>query len=557
MFKKPLLLIGLFGVLLIIAGLILSPSFVGKFTEGGELTTIRGIIAVNLFQFYMIILGGVIVLESLIISFLLPKEWISTKGKRFSQYMLGISVIGIIITITGAVFNPLFIGEKLNLIYRTDFDKIPLYTLQLSIITIGCLIVVGSLLFYFGKFLNNAKKFRLIILSIIPVIYIILVYTYYIKGIYPTNIFLKSGTISRVSDLLLGKDVLLSDFDPKSSLKVKRKQILKAKYPAIDVHFHFDSDFLTEEDKRILIPENLIKAMDSVGVKTIINLDNKDLERMLNQYSKPYPDRFINFAHVTFPAHIITDSVLASRADEFEKWVKMGVRGMKMGKQINIWFRDSSGRFIPADDPRLEPLWVKAVELGIPVIWHATDPTAFWEPVSRFNERFTELGRYPFWSYYGPEFQSKEAICKQRENVLKRNPNTTFIGAHFGQNADDLNYISYLLDTYPNYYIEFGAVLSDLGKQPYTARKFFIKYQDRILFGTDGGSMHIKGWTIEKVYRAYFEFLETDNEYIDYPLQGAINQGNWKIYGINLPDEVLEKIYYKNAEKILFNKKTK
>src|SRR3990172_12856145 len=123
MFKKPLLLIGLFGVLLIIAGLILSPSFVGKFTEGGELTTIRGIIAVNLFQFYMIILGGVIVLESLIISFLLPKEWISTKGKRFSQYMLGISVIGIIITITGAVFNPLFIGEKLNLIYRTDFDK--------------------------------------------------------------------------------------------------------------------------------------------------------------------------------------------------------------------------------------------------------------------------------------------------------------------------------------------------------------------------------------------------------------------------------------------------
>ncbi|HSR16460.1 MAG TPA: amidohydrolase family protein, partial [Ignavibacteriaceae bacterium] len=155
-----------------------------------------------------------------------------------------------------------------------------------------------------------------------------------------------------------------------------------------------------------------------------------------------------------------------------------------------------------------------------------------------------------------PGIPSRESVLKARENVIKKHPNTIFIGAHMGQNVDDLKYIAYLLDTYPNYYVEPSSTLSDLGKQPYTSRKFFIKYQDRILFGTDGGSLFgVKGWTVEKFYQAYFEFFETENEFISYPLQGAINQGDWKICGINLPDSVLEKIYYKNAEKILSKKK--
>jgi uncharacterized protein len=220
-------------------------------------------------------------------------------------------------------------------------------------------------------------------------------------------------------------------------------------------------------------------------------------------------------------------------------------------KYLGISIKDINQKIIPADDQRLDPFWSKVAELGVPILWHLTDPTAFFQPVDRFNERFTELGHYPFWSYYKPGIPDKATLYKQQENVLKKHPNMLVIGAHMGMLADNLSYLSYLFDTYPNYYVDCSATLSELGRQPYTTRKFFIKYQDRILFGSDGGALvGVKGWTVEKFFQAYFEFFETENEYIDYPGQGAINQGNWKICGVNLPDEVLEKIYYKNAERI-------
>jgi len=185
-------------------------------------------------------------------------------------------------------------------------------------------------------------------------------------------------------------------------------------------------------------------------------------------------------------------------------------------------------------------------------LWHLGDQAAMFQPIDRFNERYQELRSFPEWSYYGSQFPRRETIMKGRENVLKKHPNTNIIGCHMGWNVDDLSYAGYLLDTYPNYYLDLSTTLSELGRQPYTTRKFFIKYQDRIVFGTDGGSLYgVKGWTVEKFYQAHWEFFETENEYIDYPMQGAINQGNWKIYGINLPDSVLQKIYYKNAEKLL------
>jgi predicted TIM-barrel fold metal-dependent hydrolase len=159
---------------------------------------------------------------------------------------------------------------------------------------------------------------------------------------------------------------------------------------------------------------------------------------------------------------------------------------------------------------------------------------------------------YPEWSFYGPQYPTRETLFKQRENLIKRHPGTVFIGAHIGCNEDDLQYASYMLDTYPNYYVDMAARINELGRQPYSARKFFLKYQDRILFGTDGGyQTGSKELPAELLYRTYFEFLETHSEYFNYPLWDIQKQGRWRIYGIHLPDEVLEKIYYKNAERLL------
>ncbi len=550
MLKKPLVVIGLLSALLIIAGLILSPSFVGKFTSDGMLKGVWSIIGVGLFQYFIIILGAVILLETIIISYL-PGE------KRGRYYILSVCAIGIVITIMGIILNPWFVEEKLNLIGRLDIDNYgSLYNFQLSIITFGCLLILISLLFYSRKFLKNAKKFTLILLTLILVVYTLLLYTCYIDIKYPSNILLKLNTFDKVSDLVLGKDILLSDFDPQPTIKVNNREILKAKYPVIDMHFGFYSDFITEEDRRVIAPEALIKSMDSLGIKMIVGLDGKEIEKLLDQYQKRFPDRFLNFYNILMgSSRIFTDEFISSLPAKLEKYAEMGVRGIgEFPKDLGLKLRDSSGKLLAIDDPRLDPLYAKAGELGIPIIWHAADPSAFFKPVDRYNERYNELRKYSQWSYSNPGFPTKDSILKQKENVIKKHPNTIFIGAHMSWLTDDLTKLGELLDAYPNFYVEFGTTLSEIGRQPFTTRKFFIKYQDKILFGTDGGSLfNVDGWTVERFFRSHFEFLETENEYIEYPMQGAINQGNWRIYGINLPDEVLEKIYYKNAEKLLFN----
>ena len=552
MSKKPFLFIGLLSVLLVITGLILSPTFVGKFTSDGKITSVWAIIDIWLLQIFAVVLGGVITMELLLIIFL-PEKWLSTKEKRLSLYFWGVCIIGLAIIITGIILEPSLIEKELNLQGRIGVDIFSkLYFLRLLIMTLGCLIVFISIIIIGKKSLGYKKSFRYISLPVVLLLYFVVIYTFYINEEYPGNILLKSGTFSRVSDLLLGREILLSDFAPRSPLKVHRTKIYKAKYPVIDFHFHLTSDFLTEEDKKTIAPDALIKSMDSVGVKMIVGMGEKN---ELENYEKRFPDRFDIFFNVLLGSgsyRVFTNEFLASLPDKLQKNVQMGMKGIgEFPKDLGLKIYDSSGKLLRIDDPRLDPLYEKAGELGVPFVWHATDPTAFFERVDRFNERFIELGRYPQWSYYGNGCPSKETVLKELENVVRKHPNTIIVGAHFDWMTDDLNELGRWLDKYPNYYVEFGTILSELGRQPYTTRKFFIKYQDKILFGTDGGALFTKGWTVAKFYRAYFEFLETDDEYIDYPLKGAINQGNWEIYGIDLPDTVLQKIYYKNAEKIL------
>ena len=221
----------------------------------------------------------------------------------------------------------------------------------------------------------------------------------------------------------------------------------------------------------------------------------------------------------------------------------MGIRGLKIFKSLGLTLRDKSGKLIPVDDPRIDPIWAKCGELGIPVMVHVSDPKAFFTPLDQFNERYDELGAHPSWSFYGDQYSSKEEILAQRNRVFARHPNTIFIGAHVATLPEELHTVAMWLDCYPNLYVDICARISELGRQPYTARKFIIKYQDRILFGTDTACD-------AEAYRIYYRFLETDDEYID-PSGGHHLQGRWMIYGIHLPDEVLEKVYNKNALKLL------
>jgi len=230
-------------------------------------------------------------------------------------------------------------------------------------------------------------------------------------------------------------------------------------------------------------------------------------------------------------------------AARLEEAVRLGARGLKISKALGLTVRDASGKLVPVDDPRLDPIWAKCGELDVPVMIHVSDPKAFFTPVDRFNERYDELGAHPDWSFYGDKFPSKEEILAQRNRVIERHPETTFIGAHMGNLPEELGRVALWLETYPNFHVDIDARISELGRQPHTARKFFIRYQDRVVFGTDTPPD-------AEAYRVYYRFLETDDEYID-PAGGHHLQGRWMIYGVHLPDEVLEKIYYKNALRVL------
>jgi predicted TIM-barrel fold metal-dependent hydrolase len=187
---------------------------------------------------------------------------------------------------------------------------------------------------------------------------------------------------------------------------------------------------------------------------------------------------------------------------------------------------------------RLGPLFDEAAKLRVPVMFHIADPDAFFLPIDRFNERFEELAAHPDWGFHGSEY-SKDQLLEQRDLVFSRHPQTTFVAAHMAEKPENLDYLDKLLRTYPNVFVDMSARTAELGRQPYTARAFFLKHADRILFGTDLVP------SIE-MYRLHFRFLETADEYFEYPSH-ASRQGRWNIYGLHLPDDVLRKIYRENA----------
>ena len=335
--------------------------------------------------------------------------------------------------------------------------------------------------------------------------------------------------------------LLLRDFKPQSMLHVPVHNVLRARFPVIDVHNHIN-DARSPASERIP-PAKVVEMMDRCNLKTIVILTGQwgeALQKVVDEMVKPYPGRFMVFTQLDWKNLDAPDfsEQMVKRIDDA---VARGARGLKITKELGLQVKFKDGKRLGVDDPKLDPVWEECGRLGIPVAIHVTDPEAFFHPLDATNERYDELIDNPDWLFYGPQFPSKASILDARNRMFARHPNTTFISLHVGNWPEDLDYVSDLLNRYPNVVVEVGAREAELGRQPQRARRFFLEYQDRILFGTDATPT-------EDMYRNYFRWLETADEYFDY--YNAPEQGRWKIYGMDLPDEVLEKVYHANAEKI-------
>ncbi len=353
-----------------------------------------------------------------------------------------------------------------------------------------------------------------------------------------------------------GNQVLLKDFKPKPLLNLQPHIPEKPRFPVIDAHNHLFGE---------LSAEKLIDVMDAAGVKRWLNVtgnvtmpleDNtytiarRKLDVFLDGYVRRFPGRFAAFTMSDFaqwgdPLLLNDDGWVRRCIDHLEEDREKGACGLKVTKELGLLFRDREGDLLQVNDERLYPIWQRAGELDFPVLIHVSDPVAFFLPIDEHNEHYLTLQEFPGWSFAGSHF-SKQELLRQRNCMIGDHPNTVFLLPHMANHPEDLASVGRLLDTYPNVIIDFSARIDELGRQPYTARDFFLKYQDRILFGLD---MPVS----LDAYRCYYRLLETRDEYFDYPdYIGRFGvYTRWKLYGLDLPDDVLRKIYHENAERFI------
>ncbi|HCW08588.1 MAG TPA: amidohydrolase [Cytophagales bacterium] len=339
--------------------------------------------------------------------------------------------------------------------------------------------------------------------------------------------------IGRIQYRLNVMDV--EEYEPVSTLKVPEHLLTHSKFPFIDVHNH----------QWVMPVQNLSKIiaeMDSLNMGVMVNLSGfrgKYLEWSLDNVKDHYPNRFVVFLNINFEK-LDDEGWPNETLKMMEEAVKQGVRGLKVYKGLGLTDKDNNGKRIAIDDPRLDPIWAKCGELGIPVLIHSGEPNSFWKPKDKYNERWLELKQEPD-RYRDPKvIPPFEQIMNEQHNVFRKHPETKFIDAHLGWYGNDLEQLGKLFDELPNVYTELGAVLAELSRQPKTARAFMIKYQDRVMMGKD---------TYKKEeYYTYFRVLETDDEYFNYYRK---RHAHWKMYGLALPDSVLKKVYYQNALKVI------
>lgn len=368
------------------------------------------------------------------------------------------------------------------------------------------------------------------------------------KKLFAYSILLSSSFGAFAQNITIGDNagkVTFEEYEPKSTLVVPQHPLKRAKFPFIDVHNH---QFDMENKEKVA---KLVKEMDELNMGILVNLSGRGfggdeaksdatLYNQIENTKNNFPNRFVIFTNVDF-AKIgeagWTEKAVRKLEDDVKKH---GAKGLKIYKSLGFSVKDN-GKLVPVDDPRIDPIWAKCGELGIPVIIHTADPAPFWQPVDSFNERWLELKTHQGRKRDASKGDfSWEQLIEQQHNVFRKHPKTTFINAHMGWYPNNLAKLDSLMDVFPNMYAEIGAVIAELGRQPRMAKKFFEKRQDRILFGKDS--------YVPDEYATYFRVLETEDEYFPYHKK---YHAFWRMYGLGLSDEILKKVYYKNALKII------
>lgn len=352
----------------------------------------------------------------------------------------------------------------------------------------------------------------------------------------------------------------LKDYQPKSMLHVPETHVPRSRFPNIDFHTHLTwvdrkgkSDVLTNA----ATVEEALKVMDAKNIRIMVNLTGGYgplLEEAVRHWQQPHPDRFIVFTEPWY-GKITMPNYAKFQGEQIEAAKKAGARGLKILKTLGLYLRENvtTGPLVKIDDKRFDPMWEAAGALNMPVAIHVSDPEAFFLPTDRFNERYEELSAHPDWSFHGKDYPSNAELQEARLRVIARHRNTKFVCLHTAD-SENLPYVAECLDRYPNMYVDIAARIGELGRQPRMSRKFFDKYQDRILFATDAtphGDETPQQIFGNELYEIYYRFLETEDEYFDYAPAPIPPQGRWRIYGIGLPEQILKKVYYDNAAGLL------
>jgi len=357
----------------------------------------------------------------------------------------------------------------------------------------------------------------------------------------------------------------ISEYQPRSMLHVPETHVARAKYPVIDIHTHLSWSAKSEhgvelagERTFLMTPAELLPLMERKKLRALTNLTGgwgQGLEQAIAKYDRAHPGRFYTFTTPCYNRFKEPDYPKL-QAQAIEDAHRAGARGLKILKTLGLYLRENitSGALVKIDDPRFDAMWEACGQLKMPVAIHVSDPLAFFTPTDRFNERYEELNHHPDWSFYGRDFPGNAELLAARNRVFAKHPKTQFVVLHVGNCAEDLASVSQNLDQFPNMTVDIAARIGELGRQPRAARKFFEKYQDRILFGTDAtphGEQFPQQVYNDQLYEIYFRFLETEDEYFDYAPAKVPPQGRWRIYGIGLPDSILAKVYNANAARLL------
>lgn len=357
----------------------------------------------------------------------------------------------------------------------------------------------------------------------------------------------------------------LAEYEPKSMLHTQETHVERARFPVIDVHTHITVSAksrngvdISAERTYLGKPDELLSLMDRKNIRAMVNLTggyNEGLAEVIARYDKSHPSRFYSFTEPCYKK-FLEPNYPQIQADEIERAHRAGAKGLKILKTLGLYLRENitSGELVKIDDPRFDPMWDAVGQLNMPVAIHVSDPIAFFTPTDRYNERFEELYHHPDWSFYDHDFPSNAELLEARNRVFARHPRTRFLVLHVGNFAENLDNVSENLDRFPNMTVDIAARIGELGRQPRRSRRFFDRYQDRILFGTDAtphGDEFPQQVFNDKLYEIYYRFLETEDEYFDYAPAKVPPQGRWRIYGVALPEPILRKVYSQNAARLL------